>query len=90
MIRSCGIILVLLTLNGCVLFSSPEPTEVIIFENAVHGTVTETWAEPMVDSVEVPAQLDPMGTYYRLPHRTIVEIRPGRYQEIEYPDDLTK
>lgn len=56
-------------------------------ENPVPGTVTNLWAEPMVNQIEVPGQLDPNGIYYRPPHQAIVEIRQGRYQKEEFPGD---
>lgn len=56
-------------------------------DNAVPGTVTGVWQEPMVDTVRVPGQIDPQGTYYRAPHQTIIEVYPGRVQEVQYPPD---
>ena len=61
--------------------------EVEVVENKVPGTVNNAWVEPMYDTVRVPSQLDPSETYYRPSHRTVVEIRPGRYQEVQYPED---
>lgn len=64
------------------------PAERIVLEvqeSPPHGTVTDVWEEPMYDTIRVPAQLDPTGTYYRPSHKTVVEIRPGRNQEVEYP-----
>ena len=57
--------------------------EVVVQENAVPGTVSNVWEERMVDVVEVPGQVDPTNTYYRLPHKALYEIRPGKYQELE-------
>ncbi len=56
-----------------------------VHEDKVPGTVTEAWVEPMYEHVKVPGQLDPTSTYYRAPHKTMVEIRPGRFQRVEYP-----
>ena len=56
-------------------------------ENAVPGTVTEVWNESQINTVRVPGQIDPSGTYYRLPHMQIIEIRPGRSQIVEFPPD---
>jgi len=56
----------------------------------VPGTVNDVWVEGMVDTIRVPGQLDPHGVYYRKPHNALVEIRPGRYQLVEYPDDRTE
>ena len=75
----------ILIFSGCSLSSPPE-NRVVVRENAVPGTVAEPWFEPMHDSVKVPAQLDPTGTYFRPEHKTIVEIRPGRVQPLQYPD----
>ncbi len=52
----------------------------------VPGTVDDVWVEPMRDTVRVPAQLDPKGVYYRPSHKTVVEIRPGKFQPVQYPD----
>ena len=54
------------------------------------GTVRDIWAEKMVDQVRVPGQIDPNGVYYRKPHETLIEVRPGRYQQVQYPDDYIK
>ena len=55
-------------------------------ENSIPGTVTEPWVEPMYDTVKVPGRLDPSGTYYRPSHKTVVEVRPGRVQPVQYPE----
>lgn len=60
--------------------------KVNVQENPVPGTVDEDWVEPMYDTVKVPGQLDPTGTYYRPAHNTVVEIYHERYREVEYPD----
>lgn len=52
----------------------------------VPGTVTEPWVETMYDTVSVPGAIDKKGIYYRLPHKTVYEIRPGKYQKVQYPD----
>lgn len=52
----------------------------------VPGTVHGPWAESMHQDVEVPGKIDPKGVYYRLPHRTVVEIRQEKYQRAQYPD----
>ncbi len=83
---------------GCSLFVEKTPIPRVIIqkevvrvqENAVPGTVNEKWVEPMYDVVEVPGQLDPTGTYYRPPHNTIYEIRPGKFQEVQYPNSPQK
>ena len=44
------------------------------------GQATLVWEEPMIDVVDVPPGLDPEGQYYRPAHKSIVEIRQGRWQ----------
>ena len=80
---------------------APEPikvtaaTETVVLRQTVNelerepvpGTVTEAWVEPMIDTVCQPGQIDPSGTYYRKGHCTIAEVRRGKYQQVEYPDD---
>jgi len=98
--RSSGFILLVLSLGilatGCRKQEIPPPIKIIkkehlvAQENSVPGTVDEAWVEPMYDTVKVPGQLDPTGTYYRLPHKTIYEIRPGRFQEVQYPGESIK
>ena len=66
--------------------TQPVKEHVFVEENVVPGTVTEPWVEPMHDTVQVPAQVDPTNTYYRPSHQTIVEIRPGRVQPLQYPE----
>jgi hypothetical protein len=44
------------------------------------GQATLLWEEPMVDVLDVPPGLDPEGHYYRPAHKSIVEIRQGRWQ----------
>ena len=50
------------------------------------GTVRDVWAEKMVDRVRIPGQIDPHGVYYRKTHETLIEVRPGRYEQVQYPD----
>jgi len=57
---------------------------VVLQENKVPGTVEGDYMEPMFDTVQVPAQIDPKGTYYRPSHKTVVEIIPGRVGEVQY------
>ncbi len=58
-----------------------------VTENPVPGTVNKLWKEPMYNQVQVPAQLDPNGIYYRPAHNTIVEIRKDKFQKVEFPED---
>jgi hypothetical protein len=50
----------------------------------VPGTVNDVWVEQMHDTVTVPGALH--GVYYRKTHRTVVEIRPGKFQKVQYPN----
>jgi uncharacterized lipoprotein YmbA len=47
------------------------------------GVVNFVYERPMVNIVEVPAGLDPEGVYYMPPHRSVVEIRQGRWTYVE-------
>lgn len=100
MFRLGGALLAASCLTAC--FNRPAPTytsggnvsTVIVRQpinelerEPVPGTVNDVWAETMIDTVRVPGQLDPTGTYYRPSHNTLVEIRPGRYQKVQYPDE---
>lgn len=76
------------------LFSACSPTrpEVLIPkrvieapENPVPGTITRSWEEPMYQSARRPAGLDPEGIYFIPSHSELVEIVPGRVQEVQYP-----
>ncbi len=89
--KKIGIITVLILLIGCSSSSNlksviEQPVVVELQENAVPGTVNDVWEEPMHDTVRVPAQLDPTGTYFRPNHQTVVEIYPGRVQPVQYPN----
>ena len=53
----------------------------------VPGTVNDLWVEPMIDQVRVPGQIDAKGVYYRPSHNTLAEIRHGRFQKVQYPDE---
>ena len=71
--------------------SVPKVRELIIRQPAgpapdrpIPGSVNSVWVEPMYDTVRVPAGIDPSGTYFRPSHRSVVEIRPGRVQRVEY------
>ena len=52
----------------------------------VPGTQHDVWEEPMPAIVRVPAQLDPRGIIWRKSQNTIVEVRPGKYQQVQFPD----
>jgi len=83
-----GVAVLLLLFTGC--SSKPQGPLVIsqdevvlVPENDIPGTVRRTWEEPMVDVVDVPGQVDPTNTYYRLPHKTLQRVRPGKVQEVQ-------
>lgn len=91
-------ICVLLGVFGCVKEPPPKPSEinntVVVREEIselekekVPGTQNDVWVEPMPGYVRVPAQLDPRGIYYRPSHNTLIETRPGKVQEVQYPNE---
>jgi len=90
-----GLVLMLPLLSSCATFWSTAPTSktVVLQEyvsdldrEPVPGTVHGPWSEAMYQDVDVPGQIDKKGIYYRLPHRTVVEIRQEKYQRAQYPD----
>jgi len=86
-------IFVAASFTGCVCCQEqPTPTRTVVSkqvvrENNIPGTVTQNWAETMHDTIKVPGQIDPTNTYYRAPHQTVVEIRPGKYSETRYDNE---
>lgn len=86
---------VLLAATGCTRTMKQGDTVTVVVREPVNelerepvpGTVNDVWVEPMVDNIWQPGQLDPSQTYYRAGHHTLAEIRPGRYQQVEYPPD---
>ena len=87
--------LLLLSANACATLWSTEPeTRTLVVEKykssleaePVPGTVIGPWAETMYQDVEVPGSLDNKGVYYRMPHKTIYEVRKEKYQRAQYPD----
>jgi hypothetical protein len=64
----------------------PSPA-IVVRENPVPGTVTKPWVAPMRDTVQVPGQIDPTNTYYRLPHKTVVEVRPEHTEKVILDED---
>ena len=56
-------------------------------ENPVPGTVQSVYVEEHRDVVVVPGQVDETNTYYRAPHKTVYEVRPGRVQPVQYPEE---
>lgn len=87
--KSFVLFFVALILASCSASRQPQVETIVVEaqENAVPGTVTGVWQEPIVDTVRVPGQIDPQGTYYRAPHQTIIEVHPDRVQEVQYPPD---
>ena len=49
------------------------------------AVVEYVWEEPMVDTIDVPPGLDPEGHYYRPAHKSVVEIRQGRWRHYREP-----
>lgn len=83
------------SLSACSLMWGKVPeSRTLIVEKAsnslesepVPGTVVGPWAETMYQDVDVPGTIDKRGVYYRMPHRSVVEIRPEKYQRAQYPD----
>ncbi|HQH26212.1 MAG TPA: hypothetical protein PLP17_02360 [Oligoflexia bacterium] len=86
--------IVLVGLIGCSKAVQQGETQTVVVRETVNeleketvpGTVNEVWVEPMTSIIDVPGAIDPKGVYYRAPHRTIVEIRPYKFQKVQYPD----
>lgn len=77
----------LFLLSACCCSGKSASNQPKVAEIKVPGTVSEPWVETMHDTVKVQGQLDPTNTYYRAPHQTVVEIRPGKYQNVTYSGD---
>jgi hypothetical protein len=94
MVRCTLLGLLIIGLVGCAKTTSQGETKTIVVRETINelekeqvpGTENEVWIEPMVNVVRVPAQIDPKGVYYRLPHTTLYDIRPGKFQQVQYPD----
>ena len=54
----------------------------------VPGTHLQPWQETYYDYIRVPGAIDPKGIYYRPSHKTVYEIRPGKYQKVQYPEKI--
>ena len=54
----------------------------------VPGTHLQPWQETYYDYVRVPGAIDPKGLYYRPSHKMVYEIRPGKYQKVQYPEKI--
>lgn len=74
--------------------SAPESRTVVVEKygssldaEPVPGTVVGPWAETMYQDVDVPGSIDKKGVYYRMPHKTVYEVRPEKYQRAQYPDE---
>lgn len=52
----------------------------------VPGTHEDPWQEALYDTVRVPGAIDAKGIYYRPSHNTVYEIRPEKYQRVQYPE----
>lgn len=63
-------------LAGCAREVLPAPVEV----SQESGVTEKVWEAPIVDTITVPAGLDPEGNYYRPAHKEVVEVRQGRWE----------
>jgi hypothetical protein len=68
-------------------YSSVQPKVAVDPAVVVRQAPEAKWEETMHDTIAVPGQLDPTKTYYRAPHKTVVEIRPGKHQPVTYTGD---
>lgn len=86
-IYQLSFVVIVVAAIGCSTAKSYQQTTKVVeaVNGPIAGDVEAYWSEPMYDSVIVPGQLDPKANYYRLPHRTLYEIRPGRVQPVQYP-----
>jgi hypothetical protein len=90
----CKKILICILTLGVFSCTATKPTPIIqeviieVEESPVPGTVQSAWEEPMYDTVRMPAQI--YGNTYRPSHNTIVEIRPRRYQPVQFPSTTNK
>ena len=57
-------------------------------KDPVPGTHLQPWQETYYDYVRVPGAIDPKGLYYRPSHKMVYEIRPGKYQKVQYPKKI--
>ena len=57
-------------------------------KDPVPGTHLQPWQETYYDYVRVPGAIDPKGLYYRPSHKMVYEIRPGKYQKVQYPEKI--
>ena len=62
-----------------------EGTASELQRETVPGTHKDVWQGTLHNTVQVPGALDAEGVYYRLPHETVYEIRPEKYQRAQYP-----
>jgi hypothetical protein len=90
-IISCSLLLGSLNACSTIWSSAPESRTVVVEKygssldaEPVPGTVVGPWAETMYQDVDVPGSI--RGVVYRMPHRTIYEVRPEKYQRAQYPD----
>lgn len=93
--RPLKVAIICLFVSGCATHSAQYgSTKTVISRQTVNelekervpGTHEDAWVEAMYDSVRVPGAIDPKGIYYRKGHTTIYEIRPGKYQKVQYPN----
>lgn len=79
---------------GCSASSQLGTTKTVISRQTINelekervpGTHNDAFVETMHSTVRVPGQIDPSGVYYRTGHQAVYEIRPGKYQKVQYPN----
>ena len=84
-----------LCLSACgkTMVHGSDPQTIVMHETVnelekeeVPGTQHDVWIEPMTDYVCYPGAIDPKNVYYRKAHCTLVEIRPNKFQKVQYPN----
>jgi hypothetical protein len=84
---SASLLALLPALNACISSQATTQTQEVatVRETTRHipGVVEGIVDTQMVDEVDMPPALDPEGVYYRPAHKTLVEVRPGRYRYLK-------
>ena len=92
--KTIAILLLLLLFAGCSMSAQGGEVSTVVLrqaiteleEDPVPGTTSGVWVEPMVQQTCKPGAIDDHGIYYRKPHCTLEEIRPGKYQKVQFPN----
>ena len=93
-IKTAIIILVMFSLSSCSVSKVKTGTvQTVVSQQRINelqkdpvpGTHVQPWQETYYDYVKVPGAIDPKGMYYRPSHKMVYEIRPGKYQQVQYP-----